>query len=288
MNLRVLLVEPDQEYVLFLREVLTEIRSGRFFSNWVSIDALEAATWSEASSIMYNQSIDVILLDPHLPDSQQAETFRRIQTFAPQIPTILLVRPEDDDLAARMVRDGVQDFLTKNHVDCAPLAHAIRNAIERHKLLAAARAAAVTDSLTGLPNYCGFVLFADRDRKLAERLRRRLMVLVAEPINPTQTADPYLKQERDLALVEAAERLRCLAGPTDLVGRIGEMRFGITVFDTDAESLEEAWARIHGGAFRHRLQVGAAIFDTKHPASLDVLLEQAALDLGPRAVGIRT
>src|SRR5271166_5007024 len=106
MNLRVLLIETDQEYLLFLRELLTEIKSGRFFSNWVSIEALEAATWSEASSIIDNESIDIILLAPDLPDSKQAETLQRIQTFAPQIPMILLVRPEDDDLAARMVRDG--------------------------------------------------------------------------------------------------------------------------------------------------------------------------------------
>jgi diguanylate cyclase (GGDEF)-like protein len=287
MNLRVLIIEPDQEYVLFLREVLTEIRSGRFWSNWVSFETVEAASWSEASAIISSQSIDVILLAPDLPDSQQAQTLRRIQSFAPQIPMILLVRPEDDDLAARMVRDGVQDFLTKNHVDCAPLAHAIRNAIERHKLLTAARAAAVTDSLTGLPNRDGFFLFADRDRKLAERLSRRLMVLVAEPTNLNGIADSYGDQRRDLAVVEAADRLRSLAGPTDLVGRIGEMRFGIAVFDTAAESVEEAWTRFHSGAAGHRLQVGAAIFDTHHPASLDILLEQAALDLAPNALAMR-
>jgi PleD family two-component response regulator len=287
MKLRILLIERDQEYALFLREVLTEIKPGRFWSNWVSFETLEAACWSEASAIISNESIDVILLDPDLPDRQQAETFRRIQTFAPQIPMILLVRPEDDHLAARMVRDGVQDFLSKNHVDCAPLAHAIRNAIERHKLLTAARAAAMIDSLTGLPNYSGFLLFADRDRKLAERMQRRLMVLVAEPMNLTEIVDADGEQRRDLTLVDAADRLRSLAGPTDLLCRIAEIRFGIAVLDTDAEPLEVARARIRSGAAPHYLQIGAAIFDTSHPASLDVLLEQAALDFAPNAVTMR-
>jgi PleD family two-component response regulator len=287
MKLRILLIERDQEYALFLREVLTEIKPGRFWSNWVSFETLEAACWSEASAIISNESIDVILLDPDLPDRQQAETFRRIQTFAPQIPMILLVRPEDDHLAARMVRDGVQDFLSKNHVDCAPLAHAIRNAIERHKLLTAARAAAMIDSLTGLPNYSGFLLFADRDRKLAERMQRRLMVLVAEPMNLTEIVDADGEQRRDLTLVDAADRLRSLAGPTDLLCRIAEIRFGIAVLDTDAEPLEVARARIRSGAAPHCLQIGAAIFDTSHPASLDVLLEQAALDFAPNAVTMR-
>src|SRR5207249_4136275 len=82
----------------------------------------------------------------------------------------------DEAMATRLVRDGVQDFLLKKQVDCAPLAHAIRNAVERHRQLTAARAAAMTDSLTGLLNRSSFLTFGDRDRKLAERLGRRLMV----------------------------------------------------------------------------------------------------------------
>jgi hypothetical protein len=35
MNLRVLLIEPDHEYIFFLREVLIAIKSGRFWSNWM-------------------------------------------------------------------------------------------------------------------------------------------------------------------------------------------------------------------------------------------------------------
>ena len=71
----------------------------------------------------------------------------------------------------------------KKDLDCAPLAHAMRNAMERHRMVCAMRASATTDALTGLPNRGGFLTYADRDRKLAERLGRRLMVLVAEPRN---------------------------------------------------------------------------------------------------------
>ena len=79
-----------------------------------------------------------------------------------------------------MVRDGAQDFLLKREVDCAPLARAIRNALERHRLLAAARVTSMTDQLTGLLTRPAFLTLAERDRLLAERLGRKMMVLMAE------------------------------------------------------------------------------------------------------------
>jgi two-component system cell cycle response regulator len=284
MNLRVLLVESEPEDVLFLREVLLEIESGGFWTNWVHIEVLHAMTSIEAVAILGNEPIDVILLDPNLTDSQGVDTFRRIQLAADRIPMLLLTGAEDDSIAVQMIREGAQDFLIKNEVDCAPLAHAIRNAMERHRMVAAMRASTTADSLTGLPNRAVFLTYAGRDLKLAERLGRRLMVLVAEPRDLIELCTAFGDQRRDLALVEAADHLRSLAGPTDLIARIGEMRFAVSIFDTEAESVEEAWARIHSAAAVYRLAVGAAIFDAQRPVALEVLLEQAALDLAPAAL----
>jgi len=286
MSMRVLLVESELEDVLFFKDVLTEIEVGRYWSNWVHVETLHAANWSEAAAILADEVADVILLDLDLADSQGIDTFRRAQSQAPEIPVILLVGPEDETLAARLVRDGAQDFLIKRRVDCAPLAHAIRNAVERHRLLMAARAAAMSDPLTGLLNRGGFLTYAGRDRKLAERLGRRLMVLIAEPKSLSDIASAYGEQRRDLALVEAADHLRSLAGSTDLLARIGETRFGLTIFDTELETVEEAWARLHGSV-GHRILIGAAVFDEEHPASLEALLEKAARDLTPNAFAMR-
>ncbi len=287
MSIRVLLVESDPEYVLFLRDVLVEIEAGRYWSNWVQIEISHAASWSETSALLSSTPVDIVLLDPELTDSRGLETFRRVQSAAAQVPVIVLADPEDDEPSVRMIREGAQDFLTRKQVDCAPLAHAMRNAIERQRVLNAARAGATTDSLTGLPNRGGFLTIADRDRKVAERLGRRLMVMVAEPKNLAEIASAYGDQRRDLTLVETADHLRSLAGPTDLVARIGEKRFGIVSFDTDVESLEETWARIRAAAYAHHMMIGAAIFDGDHPASLDLLLEQASVDLAPTALAMR-
>lgn len=286
--MRVLLIESEPEDVLFLRDVLTEIGEGRYWNHWVDMEVLHANTWREASAVLANEPLDMVLLDLDLPDSQGMETFRREQDAAPEIPMILLIGGAEESLALRLVRDGAQDFLVKKQVDCAPLAHAMRNAIERHRTLTASRAASTHDTLTGLLNRAGFVTSADHDRKLAERLGRRMMVMVAEPKNLGEMLTVYGEQRRDLALVEAADHLRSLASPADLVGRIGCTRFGLSIFDTDYESLEAAWSRLHAALLEHRIQAGVAIFSPDRPVTLDSLLEQAANDLAPNTMAMRT
>jgi two-component system, cell cycle response regulator len=287
MTLRVLLAESDADDVLFLQEALAEVEGGRYWSNWVRIETLHADTWAKAGAILGNEALDLLLLDLNLADTHGAETFRRAQAAASHVPVILLTCAEDAEVAARLVRDGAQDFLIKKHIDCAPLAHAMRNAIERHRLLSATRAACMIDSLTGLPNRSGFLTFADRDRKLAERLGRRLMILVAEPQNLSEITAAYGDQRRDLTLIETADHLRGLLGPADLAARITETRFALTIFDTGAEPVEAAWARFHSTTAAHRIGIGAAIFDAAHPASLEGLIDQAESDLAPAAFAVR-
>jgi PleD family two-component response regulator len=280
--MRVLLIESEPEDVVFLRDVLTEIGEGRYWDNWVNVEILEANSWSRASAILASELVDVVLLDLDIADSQGMETFRRAQRAAPHIPMVLLVGAAEESLGLRLVRDGAQDFLVKKQVDCAPLAHAMRNAIERHRLLTASRASSTHDTLTGLLNRAGFLASADRDRKLAEKLGDRLIVMVAEI--PAGLSE----QQRDLALVEAADHLRKVAGPSDLLARIGCTRFGMTIFETESKSVEAAYARIRAALRQHRIQTGAAVFSPNDPSTLDALLDQASSDLHPNALAMRT
>ena len=282
MTLRVLLAESGTEDTLFLRDVLTDLDGARCWSDWVHLETSHAASWADTAAILANEAVDVLLLNPDLRDSQGAETFRLVQTAAPDVPVILLVEPSATSLAERMVRDGAQDFLLKKEVDCVPLARAIRNALERHRLLAAARATSMTDQLTGLLTRPAFLTLAERDRLLAERLSRKMMVVMAEHVEPAALdggAQPHGAQRQDLALVGAADDLRRLAGPAALLARLGPSRFGLVVLDTLAESVEEIGARLNTAVTDGSLAFGAAVFDPHRPVSLDALLEQADHDL---------
>ena len=121
---------------------------------------------------------------------------------------------------------------------------------------------------------------------------------------------------QDLALVEAADHFRSLAGPMGLTARISDTRFAMTLFDSPSESVEAAWARVEaasagssspessfdhsfdrGKAFTESqadrsnlagktLDLGFAIFDTRNPVALEVLLDQAEADLRIRAAAV--
>src|SRR5207244_12727038 len=116
---------------------------------------------------------------------------------------ILMLDAGDRSTGVHLVRAGAQDFVIKSQIDCIPLAHTLRTAIERHRSLTALRAHVATDALTGLPNRRRFLASAQRDRQLAARLNKRWMMIAAKP--GSEKADPHLK------MLKAADRLRKLA-----------------------------------------------------------------------------
>ena len=291
MNLRVLLADSDAEDLLFLEDVLIEMEEGPHWGPWIGVETMAASSLGEILTLLGAENVDVILLNLSLQDSKGAATFRRVQAARPDSPIILIIRPEERELAAQLIREGAQDFLNQKQLDCAPLAHAMRNAIERQRLLNAARATAIVDPLTGLLNRGGFFTFGSRDRLLAERLGQRWMVIAAEPRDFPHLATAQGEQRRDLTLMEVADSLRGVTTSTHLLARIAESRFALTIFDTPLESIETAWARLRMEAAEQRIAIGTAIFDTRHPASFDLLLEQAeadlALALAPKALAMR-
>lgn len=276
MTLRVLLAESGTEDTVFLNEVLTELDGSRCWGAWVHVETSHAATWADTAAILATEAVDILLLDPDLRDTQGAETFRRVKAAAPQVPVILLVEPSAMSLAEHMVRDGAQDFLLKKEIDCEPLARAIRNAMERHRLLAAARATSMTDQLTGLLTRPAFLTLAERDRLLAERLSRKMLVVLAEQAEAVAVDSV---QRRDLTLIGAGDDLRRLAGPAALLARLSHSRFGLAVLDTLAEPVDELQARLRTAATDGTLAFGTAVFDPQQPVSLDALLEHATVNL---------
>jgi PleD family two-component response regulator len=210
---------------------------------------------------------------------QGAGVFRRMLASAPDIPVILVLNSADEELAVKLVREGAEDFLLKKLIDCEPLAHALRNAVLRHRLLTSARASSQTDSLTGLYNRAGFLISAARDRKLAERLGRRWMLLIAEPRNLTEMAAAFGEQRRDLELMEAADHLRSVVTPAATLARIDEHHFAIGVFDDETESVEQSWARIRHSAAERHIELGVSIFHAQNPLGVDAMIEQALADL---------
>lgn len=201
MDLRVLVVESNPEHLLFLKDVLEELDGSPHWISWTQVVGVYASTWSEAQKVLTEASADVVLLNPMLDDSKGAATFRKCQTLAPQSAVVLVLDDESLPLAEQLLREGVQDYLLHGEIDCAPLARALRNAVDRHRLTAAIRSVAMVDTLTGLLSHNAFLLLAERELRLAQRWGRRATIVVAERLSPDR-----MGEDLDMRLVKAAER----------------------------------------------------------------------------------
>jgi PleD family two-component response regulator len=233
-------------------------------------------TWADAEAILSTEKMDVVLLNPELPDSLQFEAFRRSRLVAPKVPVVVLLRTGEEAVGVRMVREGAQDFLIRGQVDCSPLAHALGNAMEREQIACAEQTLRFVDLLTGLPNHGCFNMFAERDRKIAELLGTRWMILLLQGKHLDRLTEIHGEQGRDLALVQMAERLRHVSTATDLIYRVSDTRFAVTLFETESESLEQAQERVLKSFSEERVLAGWAIFDPDEPASLEDLICEAS------------
>jgi DNA-binding response OmpR family regulator len=80
------------------------------------------------------QPFGLILLDLHLPDSQGAQTFRRVLPMAGDAPVVVLTSVDDEALALEALSEGAQDYLVKGSIDGTMLRRSIRYALERNRL----------------------------------------------------------------------------------------------------------------------------------------------------------
>lgn len=90
---------------------------------------------SDGLASLKDKSPSVILLDLNLPDSQGAETFRKVLEKAPDVPIVILSGQDDEALAIKALHQGVQDYLVKGAISSNGLDRAMRYAIERQALL---------------------------------------------------------------------------------------------------------------------------------------------------------
>ena len=127
--LPILLVEDNPEHVAFLRQLLATPEFSHFHLE--TVDTLAAALdWLKTGSI------ELILLDLVLPDSDGLETFLRVTAAAPQTALVVLSGINDVGLAIETVQLGAQDYLVKGRVDNHLLLRAMHYAIERKRVQA--------------------------------------------------------------------------------------------------------------------------------------------------------
>jgi PAS domain S-box-containing protein len=125
-RLKVLLIEDNPGDARLMREYLADPAGTTF-------ELEHCTTLTAGLERLALGGIDLVLLDLSLPDSPMPQTFKRMQTAAPQLPIIVMSGLDDEKFAIQTVQEGAQDYLVKAHVDTRLLVHAMRYAIERKR-----------------------------------------------------------------------------------------------------------------------------------------------------------
>jgi putative nucleotidyltransferase with HDIG domain len=120
---RALLVEDNPGDARLIAEMLTDVES--------NVELEYCTTLASAVERLASNSIEVVVLDLSLPDSQGIETFSRLQEAAPRVAVIVLTGNSDTREALRTVEAGAQDYLVKGRVDGEVLTRSIDYARSR-------------------------------------------------------------------------------------------------------------------------------------------------------------
>lgn len=124
--MRILIIEDNPADAVLIREILNDVDE-----NATSI--VHEKRLATGIACLSHNSIDIILLDLGLPDSQGLDTLRRVYESAGNIPIVVMTGLSDKALGLNAVQMGAQDYLIKGQFDGNLLIHSLHYAIERRK-----------------------------------------------------------------------------------------------------------------------------------------------------------
>lgn len=224
MEIRILATGLQPQAGRRLRECLTELEMQRGALGWFRGELLLLDSPEDAALVASAEYFDLILLG--VDDQRGAPDFLALQRAAPATPVVLVADEEQEVLAARLIREGAQDYLLAAAWSAADLGRTLRNSIERMRLRNGERYQCLHDPGTGLPNRAGFLTFGEPILRVAARLHG--LLLLARGVSPA--ADPARWQGARRALDAA-----------DLLAQIGEDQVAVLAVAGDEAQLT-SWA----------------------------------------------
>lgn len=284
-SVRILLVEDSVAQSRFLQQTLRDLPDGR------GVDVTAVVSMEDALAHLTTESVDLVLLDLVLPDSEGFETFDTVHRYRPDVPVIVLSGADDETIAIRAVAGGAQDYLSKGSMSPELLTRSIRYSLERHRNLEELRCLALRDDLTGINNRRGFLYLAEQQLAIATRSGALVTVLFIDVDRLKWINDTHGHAAGDATLVDVAAVMRSTFRAADVIGRIGGDEFGVLLLDRHAElsaaalavaRFEASVAAHNQGA--HRLfdlscSVGTTVQNATPDMTIDTLLSAADHDM---------
>ncbi|MDT8366696.1 MAG: diguanylate cyclase [bacterium] len=209
-------------------------------------------TGAAALQILQDEGpFDLVLLDVMLPDPESPtgrgmdglEVCHRIKSNPAQAGTMIFlvtVKDQPEDIM-KGIDAGADDYITKPFNTTLLLAKIkamlrIKNLSEelrnKNKLL---EEMAITDGLTGIPNYRYFIDKLEDEVKRGRRYSTPFTLLLLDLDNFKDVNDTHGHRHGDFVLKEVANRLQHGLRETDILARYGGDEFALLLTQTDSE-----------------------------------------------------
>src|SRR3974377_1219578 len=108
-QIKVPLVEEDEDAFIITRDLLSEIPGGRFALDWIK-------TFDEGLEAVCRNQHDVVLVDYHLGAHNGVELLRAGLKRGCQAPVILLTGAGQHQVDVEAMQAGAADYLVKVHL----------------------------------------------------------------------------------------------------------------------------------------------------------------------------
>jgi len=268
-----LVVEDSPGDARLLREMFDEDRAR-------STQMTHVATMEEAEKFLAENFVDIVLLDLGLPDAQGMEAVRRARTVAPGVPLVVLSGMDDERMAIEALQDGAQDYLIKGQIDSRSLMRALRYAIERKSLQAAALALSETVDIARKEAEAASAAKATFVANMSHEIRTPLNSIIGfsdlllDDITLTMLQRRYLEQVKNAggALLTVVNDIldfsKLAAGKAGLI----KAPFSLEALISSTVSIVEGAALAKGLDLHVRIDSGLALFNTGDAARLRQIL----------------
>ncbi len=264
--------------------------------------AVSVFTGSAALETMEKDGpFDLVLLDVMLPDPESPagrgmdglEVCRRIKSHPDQADTMVFlvtVKDQPEDIM-KGIDAGADDYITKPFNTTLLLAKIkamlrIKNLSEeikkKNEML---EEMAITDGLTGIPNYRYFIDKLEEEVKRGRRYSTPFTLMILDLDNFKEVNDTHGHRHGDFVLKEVARRLQHGLRETDILARYGGDEFALLLTQTDStggknvadQILERLSLPIVANGVKHFIEasIGVVVGDSAQFGSADELIVAA-------------